>query len=65
MVATELSKSSVKLAQLNLEANGVENAVVARLSAEEFVQAYEGGKSFKRLADAGIELRGEGGGLRA
>ena len=41
VLATEVSKASVRLAEQNLAANGVRNARVARLSAEEFASAYE------------------------
>lgn len=41
VVATELSKASVELAQRNIAANGLEGRVlVAKLSAEEFVEAF-------------------------
>lgn len=56
VVATELSKASVELAQHNLAANRVDNARVAKLSAEDFVLAYEGRRSFRRLEEAGIRL---------
>ncbi len=60
VVATEMSKASVSLARDNLARNGVDNVRVARLSAEEFVQAYEGTRRFDRLRDAGIYLEGSG-----
>lgn len=58
VVATEMSKASVELAQRNLAANGVDNVAVARLSAEDFVLAHRGAKRFQRLDEAGIELGG-------
>ena len=63
VVATELSKSSVQLAQGNVAANGVANVQVARLSAEEFVEAHAQRRQFRRLEDAGIDL-GDAGGYR-
>lgn len=39
VLATEISRTAVASAQINLEANHVDNAVVARMSAEEFAQA--------------------------
>ena len=56
VVATELSKASVDLARQNLHANAVENVNVAKMSAEEFVQAYDG-MHFNRLDEAGIDMR--------
>ncbi len=49
VLATELSKASVRDARHNLEANGVENAAVARLSAEEMSSALRGDRVFRRL----------------
>ena len=43
VVATEVAKPSVALARDNLALNGVTNATVARLSAEEFVEAQRDG----------------------
>ena len=54
VVATEMSKASVDLAQHNLSKNQVRNTKVAKLNAEDFVLAYEGQRFFRRLADAGI-----------
>ena len=56
VLATELSKTSVQAAQWNIEANGVANIRLARLSAEEFTQAYQGVRRFRRLQEQGIEL---------
>ena len=58
VVATELSKSSVTLAQRNLAANQLTNVRVAALSAEDFVAAYSGEKRFHRLENSGIRLEG-------
>lgn len=55
VIATEVSKSSVALAQQNLASNDVKNARVARLAAEDFVEVYNG-KKFRRLDDAGIRI---------
>ena len=55
-----MSQASVELAELNLAANAVTNVDVARLSAEEFVEAFNGSKTFKRLTEKGIHL-GESG----
>lgn len=55
-LATELSKTSVAAAQWNIEANGADNIAVARLSAEEFAEAFAGSRRFRRLAEKGIDL---------
>ena len=62
VVATEISKASVALAERNLAANaGCEHARVAKLSAEEFARAHAG-ERFKQLSAAGIHLDGGDGG---
>ena len=55
-MATELSKTSVQAAHWNIEANGAANIRLARLSAEEFTQAYQGVRRFRRLQEQGIGL---------
>ena len=56
VLATELAKSSVYAAQWNIEQNQIDNIQVARLSAEDFTQAYNGEREFRRLQEAEIEL---------
>ena len=56
VLATELAKSSVYAAQWNIEQNNIDNIQVARLSAEEFTQAYNGEREFRRLQEAQIEI---------
>lgn len=56
VLATELAKSSVYAAQWNIEKNKIENIQVARLSAEEFTQAYQGEREFRRLQEAEIDI---------
>ena len=56
VLATELSKTSVAAAHWNIETNGIANIALARLSAEEFTQAYCGERVFSRLREAGIVL---------
>lgn len=51
IIATEVSKSSVAAARANLVANGVSNAVVVRMSSEEFTAAWQGERAFERLRD--------------
>jgi tRNA (uracil-5-)-methyltransferase len=49
IVATEVSKASVAAAQHNLEANAVSNVFVARMSSEEFVDAWREKRAMERL----------------
>ena len=57
VLATELAKSSVYAAQWNIEQNNIDNIQVARLSAEEFTQAYNAEREFRRLQEAQIDIR--------
>lgn len=50
-LATEISKSSVAAAHVNMAVNGVDNVVTARLSAEELADALDGGREYTRLKD--------------
>ncbi len=54
VLATEISKTSVKAAQVNIADNQLDNLIIARLASEEFVQALRGEREFTRLA--GITL---------
>lgn len=54
VLATEISKTSVHAAQYNIEKNDIDNLIIARLSSEEFVQALQGTRAFRRLE--GIDL---------
>lgn len=56
VLATEVSKTSVQAALWNIEANGSSNVKIARLSAEEFTEAYTGVREFRRLQEQGIVL---------
>lgn len=56
VLATEVSKTSVQAAQWNIAANGTDNISIARLSAEEFTEAYLGQRSFRRLDEQQIRL---------
>lgn len=49
VLATEISKSSIVAAKRNMELNGVANIDFVRLSAEEFTQALDGHREFRRL----------------
>lgn len=49
VIATEVSKASVETAHHNLKANGVTNAIVARMSSEEFTAAWHEKRPMRRL----------------
>ena len=49
VLATEISKTSVRSAQVNIKANNISNIDVVRMSSEEFSQAMNGERSFRRL----------------
>lgn len=49
VLGTEISKSSVKSAQTNIAANQLENVDIIRMSSEEFSQAMNGERTFRRL----------------
>ncbi|EKK9986012.1 tRNA (uridine(54)-C5)-methyltransferase TrmA [Vibrio vulnificus] len=57
VLATELAKPSVESAQYNITANKIENVQIIRMSAEEFTEAMEGKREFRRLKDNGIDLK--------
>jgi tRNA/tmRNA/rRNA uracil-C5-methylase (TrmA/RlmC/RlmD family) len=50
VVATEVSKSGVAAAKRNFELNGMGNVFVARMSSEEFTQAWKEGRKMNRCA---------------
>ena len=56
VLATEVSKTSVAAAQWNIAHNQVDNIQIARLSAEEFTEAFSGCRTFRRLAESDIAL---------
>ena len=56
VLATEVSKTSVQAAQWNIQANARPNVRIARLSAEEYTQAMQGERSFRRLREQEISL---------
>ncbi|MGU9956841.1 MAG: tRNA (uridine(54)-C5)-methyltransferase TrmA [Arenicellales bacterium WSBS_2016_MAG_OTU3] len=51
VLATEVSKLSVRSARYNCELNNIENIDVVRMSSEEFTQARNGVRPFRRLQD--------------
>lgn len=55
VLATEVSKTSVKSALYNANLNKVDNLKIARLASEEVVQALDKYRSFRRLKDIDLE----------
>jgi len=55
VLATEISRTSVASARVNLAANVIHNAGVWRMSAEEFSQALNGEKGGRRVAEMGLD----------
>jgi len=56
VLATEISKSSINAAKANMLLNGVENVEFVRMSVEEFVQALDGVREFRRMKDIDINV---------
>mgnify|MGYP001199848002 FL=1 len=56
VLATELAKPSVESAQYNIAANKINNVQIIRMSAEEFTEAMEGKREFRRLKQQNIDL---------
>ena len=57
VLATEISKTSIKSALENVKLNSIDNINFIRLSAEEFVQAINGVREFNRLKEKNIDLK--------
>jgi len=49
VLGTEISKTSVKSAQINIESNKLKNVDIVRMSSEDFSQAMNGEREFRRL----------------
>jgi len=56
VVATEISKTSVNSAQYNIKANNIDNVTILRMSSEEFSQALQGQREFRRLKQLNVNL---------
>lgn len=56
VVATEIAKSSVNSAQYNIQVNRIDNVTILRMSSEEFSQALQGVREFRRLKEKEINL---------
>lgn len=54
VLATEVAKSSVLATKWAIKQNNIDNIAIARLSAEEFAQAYQKQRQFRRLLQEGI-----------
>lgn len=57
VLATELAKSSVNSAKWAIDYNNISNIAMARLSAQEFSQAHNGEREFRRLAESDINIK--------
>ncbi|MCP4596405.1 tRNA (uridine(54)-C5)-methyltransferase TrmA [Neptuniibacter sp.] len=55
VVATEISKTSVRAARFNIEENNIDNVDVVRISSEEFSQVLSGAVEKRRTKDLGLE----------
>ncbi len=51
VLATEISKTSVRSARENLNLNHIDNVDIVRMSSEEFTQALNGTRPFRRLKE--------------
>ncbi|WP_019029158.1 tRNA (uridine(54)-C5)-methyltransferase TrmA [Colwellia piezophila] len=49
VLGTEISKTSVRSAQINIKKNNINNIDIVRMSSEEFSQAMNGERKFRRL----------------
>lgn len=56
VLATEISKPSVKSAQYNFTTNGIDNVKVCRISSEDISAALNHVREFRRLEESGIAL---------
>ncbi|MGD9660594.1 MAG: tRNA (uridine(54)-C5)-methyltransferase TrmA [Porticoccaceae bacterium] len=55
VLATEVSKLSVRSAEYNLSHNGIDNVAIVRMSSEELTQALNGVRPFTRLKNIDLE----------
>jgi tRNA (uracil-5-)-methyltransferase len=55
VLATEISKTSIKSALKNCELNNIENINFIRMSAEDFIEALEEKREFRRLKDINLK----------
>ncbi|MDO4897517.1 MAG: tRNA (uridine(54)-C5)-methyltransferase TrmA [Moraxella sp.] len=57
VLATEMAKSSVNSAKWAIDYNDIDNIAIARLSAQEFSQAHNGEREFRRLTESDIDIK--------
>ncbi|MCM2972813.1 tRNA (uridine(54)-C5)-methyltransferase TrmA [Larsenimonas suaedae] len=55
VLGTEISRTSVASAQVNIAANECENVYVARMSSEDFAQALSGEKTGRRVSEMALD----------
>lgn len=55
VLATEVSKSSINAAKANMQLNATYNIEFVRMSVEEFVEALDGVREFRRMKDINIQ----------
>lgn len=56
VIATEISKTSIASAKINCDLNDIKNIKFIRMSSEEFVDAKNGKRDFRRLIEDNINL---------
>jgi tRNA (uracil-5-)-methyltransferase len=56
VLATEVSKTSIRAARENIAINSTDNITFVRMSSEEMVEAFEGARPFRRLEQEGVVL---------
>ena len=56
VIATEISKTSIKSAKINCELNNIDNITFVRMSSEEFVEALNKVREFTRLKQQDVNL---------
>ena len=56
VLATEISKTSIRSAKINCELNDIENIKFIRMSSEEFVEARNGIREFRRMQQESVKL---------
>ncbi|MDF1877122.1 tRNA (uridine(54)-C5)-methyltransferase TrmA [Sulfurimonas sp. SAG-AH-194-L11] len=54
ILATEISKSSINAAKANMKLNNVQNIEFVRMAVEEFVDALDGGREYRRMREIDI-----------
>lgn len=55
VLATEISKLAVSCANHNIASNGIDNIALLRMSSEDFTQAIDGVRPFRRLRDTDLD----------